>query len=91
MGQRIKAALNEKVPNVAGIAPATDAPAVVPDGDVVRAARIESLEGALKQMEQIDESDPAKKVLLDQLREARQAQRSSKPVLQQRTNVAFRL
>eukprot|EP00959_Pyramimonas_sp_CCMP1952_P304469 6371954-Pyramimonas_sp.AAC.1 len=56
----------------------------------MRASRIESLENALKQMEQVEESDPAKKCLQNQLREARAAQRSSKPPPQQRTNAAFR-
>ncbi|CAK0898126.1 unnamed protein product, partial [Prorocentrum cordatum] len=56
-----------------------------------RGARIDSLEKALKQLGDVDSSDPARACLEEQLRAARKAQREAKPQLQQHTNVAFRL
>ena len=62
-----------------------------PTDEDVRAARIESLDNALGQLKDVDDSDPAKKCLLDQLREARREAREKKPVLQQHTTIAYRL
>ncbi|CAK0796480.1 unnamed protein product [Prorocentrum cordatum] len=78
-------AAGQAPPPTAGDAAAGD------DEQSQRGARIDSLEKALRQLGDIADDDPAKQCFESQLRDARKAQRDAKPVLQQHTNVAFRL